>query len=66
MALRCHHYTFLVVGRVATAQLEYNLEFHASTKHIDISYQILCDLVEFGQLNIVYVNTHIKIGVIAE
>ena len=33
-------------------------EFHAHTKHIDIAYHFLRDLVQFGTLNLVYVNTH--------
>ena len=33
-------------------------EFHARTKHIDIAYHFLRDLVKSGTLNLVYINTH--------
>ncbi len=32
-------------------------EFHAKTKHIDISHHFLRDLVELGTIKIVYINT---------
>lgn len=41
----------------AAVSIAHHPEFHARTKHIDISYHFLRDLVESGTLNIVYINT---------
>ena len=35
-------------------------KFHVCTKHINISYHFLRDLVKSGTLNLVYVNLHTK------
>ena len=42
----------------AAIAIAHHPEFHARTKHIDISYHFLRDLVKSGSLNLVYVNTH--------
>jgi hypothetical protein len=42
----------------AAIAIAHHPEFHARTKHIDISYHFLRDLVKSGILNLVYVNTH--------
>ena len=39
----------------AAIAIAHHLEFHARTKHIDIAYNFLRDLVESGTLDIVYV-----------
>ena len=41
----------------AAIAIAHHPEFHARTKHIDISYHFLRDLVKSGSLNLVYVNT---------
>ena len=40
--------------------ISHNPEFHARTKHIDIAYHFLRDLVRSNQLDVVYVNTQFK------
>ena len=42
----------------AAIVIAHHPEFHARTKHIDITYHFLRDLVKSGTLNLVYVNTH--------
>ena len=42
----------------AAIAIAHHPEFHARTKHIDISYHFLRDLVKSGTLNLVYINTH--------
>jgi hypothetical protein len=42
----------------ATIAIAHHPEFHVRTKHINISYHFLRDLVKSGTLNLVYVNTH--------
>jgi Reverse transcriptase (RNA-dependent DNA polymerase) len=42
----------------ATIAIVHHPEFHACTKHINISYHFLRDLVKSGTLNLVYANTH--------
>ena len=42
----------------AAIAIAHHPEFHAHTKHIDIAYHFLRDLVKSGMLNLVYVNTH--------
>ena len=39
----------------AAIAIAHHPEFHAHTKHIDIAYHFLCNLVESRTLNIVYV-----------
>ena len=41
----------------AAVSIFHHPEFHARTKHIDISYHFLRDLIKSGTLNVVYVNT---------
>ena len=41
----------------AAVSISHHPEFHARTKHIDISYHFLRDLIKSGTLNVVYVNT---------
>jgi hypothetical protein len=38
--------------------ISHHPEFHSRTKHIDITYQFLRDLIAEGVLNTIYVNTH--------
>ena len=42
----------------AAIAIAHHPEFHARTKHIDIAYHFLRDLVKSGTLNLVYINTH--------
>ena len=42
--------------------ISHNPEFHARTKHIDIAYQFLRDLVQSGQIDVVYVNTNFNLA----
>jgi hypothetical protein len=42
----------------AAISIAHHPEFHAQTKHIDIAYHFLCNLVEIRTLNTVYINTH--------
>jgi len=41
----------------AAISIAYHLEFHARTKHINISHHFLRDLIEAGTLNTVYIET---------
>ena len=47
--------SIILCDNQATIVIAHDLEFHVHTKHIDIAYHSLCDLVESGTLNIVYV-----------
>ena len=42
----------------AAIAIAHHPEFHARTKHIDIAYHFLRDLVKSNILNLVYINTH--------
>ena len=42
----------------AAIAIAHHPKFHARTKHIDISYHFLRDLVKSDSLYLVYVNTH--------
>jgi hypothetical protein len=42
--------------------ISHNPEFHARTKHIDIAFHFLRDLVQSGQLDVVYVNTNFNLA----
>jgi hypothetical protein len=42
----------------AAISISHHPEFHARTKHIDISYHFLRDLIAHGTINTIYVNTH--------
>ena len=42
----------------ATIAIAHHHKVHACTKHINISYHFLRDLVKSGTLNLVYVNIH--------
>ena len=42
----------------AAISISHHPEFHARTKHIDIAYHFLRDLISTGTINTVYVNTH--------
>ena len=46
----------------AAIAIAHHHELHARTKHIDISYHFLHDLVKSGTLNLVYVNTHLNLA----
>ena len=41
----------------AVIAISHHPEFHAHTKHIDINYHFLQDLISIGKINTVYVNT---------
>ncbi len=41
----------------AVIVISHHPEFHSHTKHIDIPYHFLCDLIAKGILNTIYVNT---------
>jgi hypothetical protein len=42
----------------AAIAISHHPEYHARTKHIDINYHFLRDLISAGTINTVYVNTH--------
>ena len=42
----------------AAILIAHHPEFHAHTKHINIAYHFLRDLVRSGTLNLVYINMH--------
>ena len=42
----------------AAIAISHHPEFHARTKHIDINYHFLRDLITARKVNTVYVNTH--------
>ena len=42
----------------AAIAIAHHPEFHVRTKHIDIAYHFLHDLVKSNILNLVYINTH--------
>ena len=42
--------------------ISHNPEFHARTKHIDIAYHFLQDLVQSKILDVVYVNTQFNLA----
>ena len=42
----------------AAIAIVHHPEFHAHTKHIDIAYHFLRDLIKSGTLNLVYINMH--------
>ena len=48
----------IVLDNQATIVIAHHPEFHACTKHIDISYYFLRDLIKSRTLNLVHVNTH--------
>ena len=50
-------YTIFTDNQAAIA-ISHHPEFHACTKHININYHFLCDLITAGTVNTVYVNTH--------
>ena len=45
----------------AAISIAHHLEHHVRTKHIDNTHHFLCDLVQNGTLNLVYVNTQINL-----
>ena len=46
----------------AAVSIAHHPEHHARTKHIDIAHHFLCDLVQNGTLNLVYINTQITLA----
>ena len=42
----------------AAIAISHHPEFHTHTKHINICYHFLCDLISAGTVNTIYVNTH--------
>jgi hypothetical protein len=46
----------------AAIAIAHHPKFHARTKHINIAYYFLRDLVKSGTLNLVYVNTHLYLA----
>ncbi len=42
--------------------ISHHPEFHARTKHIDITYHFLRDLVQAGVLDVVYINTKLNLA----
>lgn len=42
----------------AAISISHHPEFHARTKHIDISYHFLCDLIESKIIDVVYIRTN--------
>ena len=36
----------------------HHLEFHAQTKHMDITLHFLCDCAKKGNLDLIYISTH--------
>ena len=42
----------------AAIEISHHPKFHACTKHIDINYHFLQDLISIGKIDMVYVNTH--------
>ena len=38
-------------------KLSYNAEFHKRTKHIDIKYHYIRELVKNNKIRIIYINT---------
>ena len=38
-------------------KLSHNAEFHKRTKHIDIKYYFIRELVEHNKIRIIYINT---------
>ena len=42
----------------AAIAIAHHPEFHVHTKHIDIAYYFLSDLIKLGTLNLVYINMH--------
>ena len=46
----------------AAVSIAHHLEHHARTKHINIAHHFLCDLVQNGMLNLVYINTQINLA----
>jgi hypothetical protein len=46
----------------AAIAIAHHPKFHTRTKHIDITYHFLRDLVKSGTLNLVYVNTHLNLA----
>ena len=45
----------------AAISIAHHPEHHVQTKHIDIAHHFLCDLVQNGTLNLVYINTQINL-----
>ena len=52
----------IFLGNQAAIAIAHHPEFHACTKHIDIAYHLLRDLIKSGTLNLVYINTHQNIA----
>jgi len=46
----------------ATVLIAHHPEHHARTKHIDIAHHFLCDLIQDGMLNLVYINTQVNLA----
>ena len=46
----------------AAVSIAHHPEHHAQTKHIGIAHHFLCDLVQNGTLNLVYINTQINLA----
>ena len=42
----------------AAIAISHHPKFHARTKHINICYHFLCNLISAGTVNTVYINTH--------
>ena len=42
----------------AAITISHHSEFHARMKHINIAHHFLCDLVESGMIEIIYIQTH--------
>ena len=46
----------------AAVSIAHHPEHHAQTKHIDITHHFLCDLVQDGTLNLVYINMLVNLA----
>ena len=46
----------------ATVLIAHHLEHHAWTKHIDIAHHFLCNLIQDGTLNLVYINMLVNLA----
>ena len=46
----------------ATVSIAHHPEHHTQTKHIDIAHHFLCNLIQNGMLNLVYINTLVNLA----
>ena len=49
--------SILFLDNQAAITISHHPEFHTQTKHIDIAHHFLCNLVESGMIEIIYIQT---------